>query len=237
MVRKKLNKDASENNFIVLAASQSGCCGETIEACKYYWTSPNEAATGLVVKIDGVNQSYSFPTAVDPNNIQLFKAAIRGAIKHFGYFMDDDEFMSVSVYDGQMCVIGEMEIVTAVYGETLITVDKSCELGSVCKFVYNVDFETDPGILSGSVDEVGTQISSTDGWALLADIQDIYDEVVTAFNDENISLAHVVVTANAGLGFHKIVFHVQNTRDIYISGVKLEPTSCKQGYIVESLTV
>jgi hypothetical protein len=236
-VRKKLNPNASESNMVVLSTTGTGCCGETLETCKYVAVAANEPLTAVVVKKDGVDTTYTFETPIDPNIPKNVRVGIIAAIKSMGYFIDNDDFMSVTYDAGTLCIIGELEFVSLIFGETVVEFTKHCELGSVCTFIYNVDLDTDPGIVSASLSSAGFQINDTSGFADTLPPADVEEAFSDAFGEEGINLSKVVATLNVGQGFWKVVLTVQNTRDVYISGVKLQPRSCKQGFILPAIPI
>lgn len=224
MIKKLLNTDANSDNLLKLTKSDSGCCGDgPLTPCKSSIVGAAGAFKQFIVKdLTGANVTFTTADLTDAGDIAAF---INTKLATLGFTNVSDEYRSIEVGapNNSIDVIGEVELVSALYGSTTKTATQYCIPVAVCEYNFFTEFDTDPGKVSTN-GSGGTQIGTTGGFAEGAGAT--YKTAIdTALGTEAISFELVTVTEDVvGGGFNVTVKKVNGP--FFINAIEIPNCNC-----------
>lgn len=155
-----VKKSATPNSTIVsISSSEIGCCNNDLVTCKYQVPVTDVTkVTEFIIEVNGVNVPVEI-TGVT-NNRDLRKA-IAKALKENGYdpYFDDD-YIGVSIYDGNLCIIGEAKAISITEDGTEKPFEVLCDVQRVCKYVAIINVDEDNP--TGSAADIQSDLESDD---------------------------------------------------------------------------
>jgi len=228
MIKKLLNTAANSDNLLKLTKSDSGCCGDgPLAPCKSSIVGAAGAFKQFIVKdLDGVNRTFTTSDLTDAGDIAAF---INTKLESLGFTNVSDEYLSIYVGapNNSIDIIGEVELVSALYGATTKTATLYCVPVAVCEYKFFTDFDTDPGKVS-TAGSGGTQIGTTGGFASGAGAT-YKTAIETALGTEAISYQLVTVSEDVvGGGFNVTIKKTNGT--IFIDATELENCNCRPDF-------
>ncbi len=228
MIKRLLNTEANSDNLLQLTKADSGCCGDgPLAPCKSSIVGAAGAFKQFIVKdLNGVNTTFTTSDLSDAGDIAAF---INTSLLSLGFTNISDDYRSIEVGspNNSIAVMGEVELVSALYGATNKTATLDCVPVAICEYKFFTDFDTDPGKVS-TAGSGGTQIGTTGGFASGAGAS--YKTAIdTALGTEAISYVLVTVTEDVvGGGFNVTIKKVNGT--IFINATELENCNCRPDF-------
>lgn len=233
-VLKLYNKDAYEDNLLVMHASKSGCCGNEAEFCKYYVEEAITNVTDITINIDGEPVVVVFEEAA--NTPREIRKAIAMALKKHGYDpYYEDAWKGIKVTDTEICLIGEMDVESINVDGTQVEFEKACETGRICKFRGLAEYEVDLGLLSYN-GAVGTQIGTTDGF-VAGDTAAVVSNLEAALNAQSVPFTKVEVEEQTAHETYVYTIHLFGDLSLTINGESLSPCGCYPDFIKDTLQI
>lgn len=228
MIKKLLNTEANSDNLLKLTKSDSGCCGDgPLAPCKSAIVGNAGAFKNFIVKdFDGNNVTFTTSDLTDAGDIAAF---INTKLETLGFTNVSDEYRSIEVGapNNSIAVIGEVELVSALYGSTPKTATQYCIPVAVCEYNFFTEFDTDPGKVSTN-GSGGTQIGTTGGFASGASAT-YKTAIQDALDDESITYQLVTVTEDVvGGGFNVTVRKTNGP--LFIDAVELPNCNCRPDF-------
>lgn len=228
MIKRLLNTSANSTNLLKLTESDSGCCGDgPLTICKSSIVGNAGAFKQFIVKdLDGNNTTFTTADLTDAGDIAAF---INTKLESLGFTNVSDEYTSITVGapNNSIDVIGEVELVSALYGSTTKTATQYCIPVAVCEYNFFTNFDDDPGKVSTN-GSGGTQIGTTGGFAEGAGAT-FKTAIEDALDDETIAYTSVVVTEDVvGGGFNAKVRKPNGP--LFINAIELENCNCKPDF-------
>jgi hypothetical protein len=230
MFRKRLVPDASDLNTLVVYASDSGCCPDTLTKCKYrVVVDPYTNFASITVLIDGEEVTIDFPASVTDKT--LLPAAIRTALETVGFVSDDSP--KGAPKDVVVATDGT-EVTIDIWGEAVILslttaadvaheATEMCEKYVRCLHSVTIPFAATSIIVDGGAPESlngGDPYATGEAATVKADIEaSTYLELAES----------VTVTENVADEEFDITFYFSNAA-VSIGGVATTKTNCKQDF-------
>lgn len=228
MIKKLLNTSANSDNLLQLTKSDSGCCGDgPLTPCKSSIVGAAGAFKQFIVKdLDGNNVTFTTSDLTDAGDIAAF---INTKLATLGFTNVSDEYRSIQVGapNNSIDVIGEVELVSALYGSTTKTATQYCVPVAVCEYNFFTEFDTDPGKVSTN-GSGGTQIGTTGGFAEGAEAT-YKTAIQDALDDETITYQLVTVTEDVVGGGFNVTIRKTNS-PIFIDAVELPNCNCRPDF-------
>lgn len=228
MIKKLLNTSANSDNLLQLTKSDSGCCGYgPLTPCKSSIVGAAGAFKQFIVKdLTGASVTFTTSDLTDAGDIAAF---INTKLATLGFTNVSDEYRSIEVGapNNSIDVIGEVELVSALYGSTTKTATQYCVPVAVCEYNFFTEFDTDPGKVSTN-GSGGTQIGTTGGFAEGAEAT-YKTAIQDALDDETITYQLVTVTEDVVGGGFNVTIRKTNS-PIFIDAVELPNCNCRPDF-------
>lgn len=225
MIKKKYNPDALVANTLHLTETDSGCCGEALEVCKYVGNIATLTAlvsiTLVNAKKGGGNVTYTLPAYT---TITELKTILTNAIAMYGYDVSDTDAIRIKKQtDNSYNVefIGEASFVSYVNGSGSHAFTKTCDKVLICEYKLILgDGTAVPFVYEGVTTDLGTIT---------------YPSTTTASLDTAITAAattakSVVVTADAASESYVVVIKDYNNKSIKGAGHTAMKCCCVPDY-------
>jgi uncharacterized protein YuzE len=225
MFRKRLVPDAHDLNTVQLFATDSGCCGEDYQKCKYTIAIDTFVdVASITITENGVAKTIAFPATVTTSG--GIADAIRAALETEGYILDDDAREVDVTVNGNAVAID-------IWGEAVVTkvteaddtdhsATKKCTKQVRCTYATVVaGGAMTVSVDGGSAESLGTIAYPSNAASVKSAI-----EGATALS----GVSDVVVTENATLSKYEVSFKFKKA-EVNFTGSIMDRSACTQDFV------
>lgn len=221
-----LNKDASDNNILVMHKSKSGCCFGKNEFCEYIIETQITNVTSITLnKGDDV-----IVVPLNGTSNRELRKSIAKALMDNGYDpYYEDSWKGITVKDNYISLIGEMVPVSMSIDGEEVKFDKRCDITKACKLKGMIPFNTSTELTlieTGS----GTTIGSEDGFES-GNSSQLSAAILEALDSEGLQNVKVEVEEMSSHETYIVTLHVIGESSVYFNGSKLSSCGCYPKFV------